>query len=268
MPLIIGVVSRTRKHGKTVMIERLTKRFTREGFKVATVKHISGSFDTSRKDTWRHLESGAVVTVASTPKEIITIERTSNPPLEKALRAVYTTSDLIFVEGYKESSIPKILCTDSAKDAAAAFREISNIVMVSGSLVRKSQEKKDFRTEFSETPIYDFEELVTAIKERLIHSILRRLPKLNCGHCGYDTCLEFAKAILRGEVTMDDCEGLATNIATLRVDGENIPIMKFVQKIIRSVTLGITKTLKGVKRHFSYVEIMVKVDAEDDSQTN
>jgi hypothetical protein len=73
---------------------------------------------------------------------------------------------------------------------------------------------------------------------------------------------------LRGEVTMDDCEGLATNIATLRVDGENIPIMKFVQKIIRSVTLGITKTLKGVKRHFSYVEIMVKVDAEDDSQTN
>ncbi|MEA2089320.1 MAG: molybdopterin-guanine dinucleotide biosynthesis protein B, partial [Thermoproteota archaeon] len=255
MPLVVGVVSRTRGRGKTTLIERLTKRFTREGFRVATVKHISGFFDTARKDTWRHLESGAVITVASTPKEIVTISKTPNPPLEKALEAIYTTSDLIFVEGYKKSSIPKILCADTTEDALVALKEISNIIMISGGIASRSQEKEKFQTEFPETPVYNFEELVSALKERLARSILRRLPGLNCGHCGYNTCLEFAKAVLKGEATMQDCEVLAASIATVTVDGKNVPIMKFVQQIVRGVTLGIINTLKGVKKHPNRIEI-------------
>lgn len=262
MPLTICVVSRTRRSGKTALIEQLTKRFTSEGFRVATVKHISGSFDTARKDTWRHLKAGAAITVASTSKEIVTIKRTANPPLKKALNAIYIEPDLILVEGYKKSTVPKILCTDTADDAAAALKEISNIVMVSGHIASRGREKEKFQMEFPETPVYNFEELVPALKERLVRSIVRRLPGLNCGHCGYDTCLEFAKAILRGEATMQDCEVLATNIATVSVDGKNVPMMKFVQQIIRGVTLGLSGTLKGVKKHPNLIEITVKADAE------
>lgn len=61
---------------------------------------------------------------------------------------------------------------------------------------------------------------------------------------------------------MQDCEVLTTSIATLSVDGKNVPMMKFVQQIIRGVTLGIVNTLKGVKRHPNRIEISVKADAE------
>jgi len=79
MPLVVCVVSRARGRGKTWLVERLAKRFSSEGFIVATVKHISGSFDTAKKDTWRHLEAGAIMTVASTSNEMVTITRNQKP---------------------------------------------------------------------------------------------------------------------------------------------------------------------------------------------
>ena len=265
MPLVICVVSRTKGRGKTALIERLTKRFTSEGFKVATVKHISGSFDTAQKDTWRHLEAGAVITVASTPNEIVTITRTKNPPLEKALDAIYIKPELILVEGYNKSSYPKILCADTAEDTQATLKEISNVVMVSGSISSSVKEKEMFEAKFPKTPVYDFEEVVSALKEMLADSIVRELLGLNCKHCGYDSCRDFAKAILRGEATIKDCEVLTTNIATLKVDGKKIPIGKFPQQIIRGVTLGVLDTLKGVRKHPHLIEITVKADVERDS---
>ena len=263
MPLVICVVSRRKGRGKTVLIRRLTKRFTREGLTVATVKHISGSFDTARKDTWRHLEAGAVMTVASTTNEIVTITRTKNPPLKRALGAIYIKPDLIFVEGYKKAPYPKILCADTAEDAQVALKEISNIVMVSGLITSNAEEKEKFKEEFPKNPVYDFEEVVSELKEMLADSILKSLPGLNCKHCGYDSCREFAKAILRGEVTMKECEVLATDIATLKVDGKNVPIGKFPQQIIRGVTLGVLETLKGVRKHPHCIEISINADVEE-----
>ncbi len=265
MPLVICVVSRTRGRGKTALIERLTKRFTSEGFKVATVKHISGSFDTAKKDTWRHLEAGASVTVASTPNEVIAIIRTKNPPLEKALDVIHIKPELILVEGYKKSSYPKILCADTAEDAQAALKESSNIVMVSGLISSNAREKKRFEAKFPKPPLYDFDEVVSALKDMLVSSILKDLPGLNCKHCGYDSCRDFAKAILRGEATLKDCEPLTTNVATLKVDGKNVPIGKFPQQIIRGVTLGVIETLKGVRKHPHLIEITVKADVEEES---
>jgi molybdopterin-guanine dinucleotide biosynthesis protein B len=263
--LVICVVSRTKAKGKTVLIERLTKRFTSEGFEVATVKHISGSFDTAKKDTWRHLEAGAVVTVASTTNEIVTITRTKNPSLKKALDAVYIKPDMVIVEGYKKSSYPKILCADTAEDAQSALNEISNIVLVSGSISSSAEEKEKFEAKFPKTPVHDFEEVVSALKEMLADSILRSLPGLNCKHCGYDSCRDFAKAILRGEATIKDCEVLATNIATLKIDGKNIPIGKFPQQIIRGIVMGVLETLKGVGKHPHRIEITVKAAVEEES---
>ncbi len=170
MSLVICVVSRTKAKGKTALIEQLIKRLTSEGFKVATIKHISNSFDAIKKDTWRHLEAGAAMTVASTKNEIVTITRTRNPPLEKALDAIYIQPDLILVEGYKKSSYPKILCADTAKDAQAALKEISNVVMVSGLIASKAGEKEELEKKFPDTPVYDFSGVFSALKEMLADS--------------------------------------------------------------------------------------------------
>jgi molybdopterin-guanine dinucleotide biosynthesis protein B len=266
MPLVFCVVSRTRGKGKTALIERLTERFAGEGLNVVTVKHISGSFDTAEKDTWRHLEAGAVMTVASTPSEIVTINRIKNPQLEKALDAVYIKPELILVEGYKRSSYPKILCADTAEEAQAALKEISDIIMVSGLISRNIEEKSKIVAEYPKLPVYDFEEVVSVLKEMLVDSILKSLPGLDCKNCGYDSCRDLVEAILRGEATVEDCEVLSTNIVTLEVDGENIPLGRFPEQIIKGMITGALGALKGVRKQPHRVEITIKEDVEKGSR--
>jgi len=259
MPLVICVVSLAREKGKTSLIEQLTERFTSEGFGVVTVKHIHGSFDTAEKDTWRHLEAGATMTVASTPNEVITIRRSVNSPLEEALEAVYVESDLVLVEGYKRSPTPKILCADTASDVEAAVKEIPNVLMVSGPIASRAEERERLKTRFPEIGVYSFEELVQAIKERLMKEILGSLPGLNCGHCGYGACLDLAKAVSRGEATLGDCEVLATDIAALKVDGRIVPMGKFPQEVLRGVILGVLGSLKGVGESPKIIEVKIRV---------
>ena len=257
MPLILCVVSRVRERGKTCLIEQLTKRFTGEGFRVATVKHIHGSFETAKKDTWRHLEAGAALTVASTSTEVVTIRRSVDPSLGEALESIYVKPDLVFVEGYKRASNPKVLCADTLSDVQAAMREISNIIIVSGSIADKSGERERLKAIFPEIEVCNLEEIVSAIKERLMEEVFRSLPGLNCGHCGYESCLGLAKAILRGEADMKDCEVLATDISTLKVDDKIIPISRFPQEVIRGVMLGVISSLKGVGKHPKKIEIRI-----------
>ena len=258
MSLVICVVSTGRRKGKTAVIERLTKRFASQGLRVATVKHITGHFDAAEKDTWRHLEAGATVTVASTPREIVVITKSMNLSLEKALEHIHVQTELTFVEGYKNSSYPKILCADTAEDAKSALKEISNVVMISGEILNSVMEREKLEAEFEEPPVYDFEEMVSALKEMLEDSITESLPGLNCKECGYDSCLDLVKATLAAEATVKDCKVRETNVAYLKVDGKMIPIGKFPQEIIRGMTLGMVESLKGVKRNPCRIEITVK----------
>jgi len=258
--LVICVVSRGRSNGKTCLIEALTKKFVGEEFRVATVKCIHIDFDTAKKDTWLHLKTGATVTAAITPTEIITIRRSKAPLLDEALGAIYFEADLVLVEGYEKSPYPKILYTDTALAALAAMKNISNIVMISGSIVSKAKEREMFTAKFPEIRVYDLEEMVSAIKEMLVKKVLRSLPGLNCGHCGHDTCLGLAEAILSREANREDCEVLSTNLATLEVDGIVIPLGKFPQQILRGVTMGVLNNLKGVDKHLKKIKLTIKTE--------
>ncbi len=77
------------------------------------------------------------------------------------------------------------------------------------------------------------------------------------GHCGYDTC---SGSILRGEAVTEDGEVLSTNLATLKVDGEVVPMGRFPQKILRGVTLRVLNSLKSVGQHPKNIEISIKMD--------
>jgi molybdopterin-guanine dinucleotide biosynthesis protein B len=254
------VIGRGRSKGKTWLIEKLIETFMGEGLRVATVKHIHGTFDTAKKDTWRHLEAGATVTIASTPTEVVAIRRSTAPSLGEALEAIYVEADLVLVEGYKMSPHPKILCAETASDARVAINDVHNIVMVSGSIARNLEERKRLQAAFPEIGVYSLEELVPVIKEMLVKEILQSLPGLNCGHCGHDTCLGLAKVIVTGEATKEDCEVLSTNVATLKVDGIVTPLGKFPQEVLRGVTLGVLTSLKGVSKHLKNIEVTIKTD--------
>ena len=233
---------------------------TADSFRVATVKHLHRCFDTVNKDTWRHLEAGAVITIAATPTEIITMRRSRAPILDEALKAIDAEVDLVFVEGYKKSECPKIVCANTASEALAAIKDVSNIIMISGSIADKPEEKSVLQAECPEIRVLGLEEGVSVVKEMLTKDILEHLPGLDCGHCGYDTCLALAQAIAAGEATKNDCQVLSTDLVALEVDGKTIPLSKFPQQILKGVTMGVLSNLRGVDKHPKHIKIKIKAE--------
>jgi molybdopterin-guanine dinucleotide biosynthesis protein MobB len=97
LAVVIHIIGIGRESGKTTLIENITRKLS-ERFNVWTVKHISTSFDTHDKDTWRHLYAGAKTVIAVTNSEIITIKKSAEASLEEALREIPEDADLILVE--------------------------------------------------------------------------------------------------------------------------------------------------------------------------
>src|SRR4030067_1537492 len=75
---VIAVVG-TSGSGKTTTIEYLVSRFSKDGFKIGSIKHIhhaAFSMDTKGTDTWKHTHAGTTLTVAIAPTEIAMIKKT------------------------------------------------------------------------------------------------------------------------------------------------------------------------------------------------
>ncbi|KAF2955717.1 permease [Marinitoga sp. 38H-ov] len=52
------------------------------------------------------------------------------------------------------------------------------------------------------------EDIIDEIEDKEIvyeKKILRDLPNMNCGACGYPNCRAFSDAVIKGEATIDDC---------------------------------------------------------------
>jgi molybdopterin synthase catalytic subunit len=102
---VISIVG-YKKTGKTTLVERLVSGLGRHGT-VGTVKHSRDEILPPGGDTDRHLASGAAVTIGVTPTRSIKIFR--NTDVESALRELSMEGvDFAVVEGFKQSSLPKI----------------------------------------------------------------------------------------------------------------------------------------------------------------
>jgi molybdopterin-guanine dinucleotide biosynthesis protein B len=94
--------------GKTTLIEKLIPIFHRWKIRVGVLKHDGHDFemDRSGKDTWRFSQSGAEVVAISSDRQAAVLE---NRRLELAdLLHRIRDVDLILVEGYKASDLPRI----------------------------------------------------------------------------------------------------------------------------------------------------------------
>jgi molybdopterin-guanine dinucleotide biosynthesis protein B len=258
MTLVVCIVARSRQSGKTSVIEAITGRLSGDGLRIATVKHIHGSFDTPGKDTWRHLDAGALMTVAASSSGVVALRRQVEPSLEAALQAVYLVPDLVLVEGYKHSSKPKIVVIDDASAALAAANEITNIIGFTGAILGKPSEQAKVRGALPAIPIYTLEDLCHALKNRMSADLLKRLPGLDCGACGRSSCRDLIQVVLAGSATLGDCEVLTTGVASLRVDGRQVPLTKFPQDVLRGVVMGLLGALKGVEPDASEIEVTIR----------
>jgi molybdopterin-guanine dinucleotide biosynthesis protein B len=98
--------------GKTTLIEQLIPRFVVAGIKVSLIKHAHHEFDIDKpgKDSHRHREAGAVEVMITSEKRwalMHELRGAPEPGLEEQL-ARLSPCDLVLVEGYKRSAIPKL----------------------------------------------------------------------------------------------------------------------------------------------------------------
>ena len=106
---VISVVG-YKKTGKTTLVERLVSELSKHGT-VGTVKHSREEILPYGGDTDRHLTSGATVTIGVTPTRSVKIFRSTD--VKGALRELaFDGVDFAVVEGFKQSSLPKIAIGD------------------------------------------------------------------------------------------------------------------------------------------------------------
>lgn len=118
--------------GKTTLIERLIPRLTSRGLQISVIKHAHYTFDIDKpgKDSFRHRESGAaeVLVASSSHWAIIHELRGSSEPTLEYLVSRMSPCDLVLVEGFKHSVIPKIEVRRSNSEKPFLFPDQSNIV--------------------------------------------------------------------------------------------------------------------------------------------
>ena len=106
-----GIVGR-HNSGKTHLVTRLVRLAATRGLRVSTIKHAHHEFDVDQpgKDSYRHRQAGcAQVLVSSSRRWALVHELRGAPELTLAeTLARLSPCDLVLIEGYKRSRLPKL----------------------------------------------------------------------------------------------------------------------------------------------------------------
>lgn len=133
MAPIISIVGKS-DSGKTTLIEKLVPELIRRGYKVATVKHDAHQFDIDHpgKDSWRHQQAGASVSVISSPEKAAVVAHVERElTLDEIVSAYLTDVDIVVTEGFKRESKPKIeVLADGDSEVVSP---LSEVFLVAGS---------------------------------------------------------------------------------------------------------------------------------------
>ena len=124
--------------GKTTLVVSLIPALAARGIAVSTVKHAHHEFDVDQpgKDSYRHREAGATeVMVASERRWALMHELhgAAEPPLEDLLRHM-SSVDLVIVEGFKRSALPKLEIHRPSLGKPLLAPDDSNIVAIASDM--------------------------------------------------------------------------------------------------------------------------------------
>ena len=220
--MILGIYGES-DSGKTTLVEKLIIALEERNYRVATVKYLHEkgfSMDTEGKDTWRYSKAGSEVVVAHSENEAAFIINKDMAPedVAKTLSKI-AGPDIIIAEGLNDEESPKI--------AMGNREERPNTIMM-------------YSDNFDEVLSYAVEGIET-------EKVLEKLPGLDCGKCGIDTCQGLASAIRGKKNTFDDCQYFSEKRISLKVDGKEIPLGKFAKEILAGTIAGMVSSLKGAE---------------------
>ncbi len=98
--------------GKTTLLEQLIPRFVGRGLTVSLIKHTHHNFDLDRsgKDSYRHREAGATEVMLVCDQRWVLMHELrgrAEPTFDEQV-ANLSPCDLLLVEGFKSTPIPKL----------------------------------------------------------------------------------------------------------------------------------------------------------------
>jgi molybdopterin-guanine dinucleotide biosynthesis protein B len=228
---VVGVTG-YKGSGKTSLVVGLSQELKKRGYRVATVKHIHGEIDLPQTNTGKHGQYTGEVAAISQRESALFFKRKRS--LEDIIG--YLEADFVLVEGFKsERTYPKVVCLREKDEVKDLFDGLQILVaMLSLKKLRLG------------LPVFHILEDVEKITD-IIEKRAFKLPNLNCGACGYQTCYELAKEIVKGHKTDKDCPPLYPN-TEVRLGGKILPMNPFVDRIVKSTIKGVLSSLKGFRK--------------------
>ncbi|MFH0958272.1 MAG: molybdopterin-guanine dinucleotide biosynthesis protein B, partial [Pseudomonadota bacterium] len=131
---LISVVGKS-DSGKTTLLEKLIRELTLRGYRIGSIKHDAHSFEIDKegKDSWRHKQAGAVLTMISSPSKIAMVMDSDHDHTLDELREKFINNvDLILTEGYKRENLPKIEVFRSALRREMLCTGDDNLIAIAG----------------------------------------------------------------------------------------------------------------------------------------
>lgn len=238
------------KTGKTTVCECIISGLKKRGYSVGSVKEIhydKFKIDTPETtNTNRHKKAGAQLVTARGfyETDILYQEKLS---IKQILE--HYDYDYVILEGVSDCNVPRILTGKNYDDII--IKMDPKAIAVSGVIANTET------GEIEGLPIINCLKEADKLVDFVMDNAFEPLPDFDehcCTACGY-TCGELAAKIAHGEETYDKCV-LNNQSVELSVNGKNIPMVPFVQRILKNSVVGVVSELEGYN---STQEIKVKI---------
>jgi molybdopterin-guanine dinucleotide biosynthesis protein B len=231
----IGIVG-FKRSGKTTLGVRLARELSGTGQRIAVLKHASGDIALPETDTSKYKPYAPfVAAIALRATEVVL---TGPRRLEDVL--AYCDADLVLVEGFKqEKTFPKIVCLRDAAEGAGLF---DGLQLFTAALQPGAADIHILNDD-------DIKRVASVVRARAF-----KLPALDCGLCGHDSCYALAKRIVKGEATWEQC---LERLPTIRItcDGKRFPLDARAAVSLRARITNVLSSLKDLQQGAIEIEI-------------
>ena len=225
----IGIIG-YKNSGKTTLLTKLAKELNARGYTVSSIKHTSEGIDIANKDTYLHrqfTEQSAII--APSESAIFFPEGKTLEYMISLLEA-----DFVLIEGLKkEKTYPKIICLKSGDNLESLVDGLE--VCIYGIDLNQNPE--------TNVPFFNSDKDIGKIAD-IIERVAFKLPNLNCGGCGYDTCYELALEIIKKNRTPEDCVAMNSNIK-IEINGQIVALNPFVSNLFINTIKAMMSSLKN-----------------------
>lgn len=229
------------RSGKTTVLEKIIGELRRRRYSVGSVKDIHFerfAMDVAGTNTDRHKQAGAQQVTARGLKETDILF-----PWQLSIAEIlsYYHHDYVILEGVDDFNVPKIITAHSTAEVDERLDD--SVFAISGVLANRLDHYRGLPVINAVTAAETLVDLIEARVPRLLPDF----PADCCTGCGLD-CRRLLAAILRGERSRSDCV-LDRAAVQLTVGGREIPMVPFVQEVLRRTVTGLISTLEGYREH-------------------